>query len=288
MKLHLAARQPFSFRAVADSHGWRQLAPFSGDADGLSTIARLSTGLVTELRVARRQHRQARQQQDAAWRQQRAEQRRTQDARQQQTRAERRTARTAWRQQTANWAATQQTHRAQGAQRQAQDTDWRQARQALLSQLAVLAALPLVTVWLAILGVVDNGAWRCLHLPLFVTGIHVSAEEIVAQLRQHWPQDVQFVINDNGPQFIADAFVQLAQQMAFLHVRSAPQRPQTNGIAERFVRTLKEWLAWHTWQSPEERAARLAEFIVYYNDRPQQGAELAGLSPNEFARRLVC
>jgi 3-methyladenine DNA glycosylase/8-oxoguanine DNA glycosylase len=49
MKLHLAARPPFSFRAVADSHGWRQLAPFSGDADGLSTIARLSTGRVTEL-----------------------------------------------------------------------------------------------------------------------------------------------------------------------------------------------------------------------------------------------
>ena len=41
MKLHLSARPPFSFRAVADSHGWRQLAPFAGDADGLSTIVRL-------------------------------------------------------------------------------------------------------------------------------------------------------------------------------------------------------------------------------------------------------
>ena len=43
MKRTLPARPPFSFRAVADSHGWRQLAPFSGDADGLSTIVRLST-----------------------------------------------------------------------------------------------------------------------------------------------------------------------------------------------------------------------------------------------------
>ena len=51
MKLHLAARPPFSFRAVADSHGWRQLAPFAGDADGLSYIARLSTGRVTELHL---------------------------------------------------------------------------------------------------------------------------------------------------------------------------------------------------------------------------------------------
>ena len=89
-------------------------------------------------------------------------------------------------------------------------------------------------------------------------------------------------------QFIADAFSQFARDMEFLHVRIAPQRPQTNGVAERFVRTFKEWLAWHTWQGPEELTALLAEFIVYYNDRPQQGAELAGLSPNEFARRLVC
>jgi len=116
----------------------------------------------------------------------------------------------------------------------------------------------------------------------------VTAEELVAQLRQHWRQELQFVISDNGAQFIAQAFAQFAQEMGFLHVRIAPQRPQTNGIAERFVRTLKEWLAWHTWQSPEELTALLAEFIDYDNERPHQGAELAGLSPNEFARRLEC
>jgi len=151
-----------------------------------------------------------------------------------------------------------------------------------------LAALPLVTAWLAILVVVDNGTRRCLRLPVFVTGVHVTAAEIVTQLRQYWPPEIQFGISDNGAQFIADTFSQFARDMEFLHVRIAPQRPQTNGVAERFVRTLKEWLAWHTWQGPQELTALLAEFIVYYNDRPHQGAELAGLSPNEFARRLEC
>jgi len=75
--------------------------------------------------------------------------------------------------------------------------------------------------------------------------------------------------------------------MGFVHVRIAPHRARTNGIAERFVRTLKEWLETHTWHSPEEFAALLVEFIEYYNDRPHQGAELDGLSPNEFARRLA-
>jgi len=31
----------------------------------------------------------------------------------------------------------------------------------------------------------------------------------------------------------------------------------------------------------------LAEFLLYYNDRPHQGVELQGLSPNEYARRLA-
>jgi 3-methyladenine DNA glycosylase/8-oxoguanine DNA glycosylase len=52
MKLHLIARPPFSFRAVVDSHGWRALAPYSGDYQGLSYIARLSEGRVIELRIA--------------------------------------------------------------------------------------------------------------------------------------------------------------------------------------------------------------------------------------------
>ena len=72
-----------------------------------------------------------------------------------------------------------------------------------------------------------------------------------------------------------------------MHVRIAPRRACTNGIAERMVRTLKEWLETHLWNSPEEMAALLAKFIEYYNDRPHQGAELDGLSPNEFAHRLA-
>jgi 3-methyladenine DNA glycosylase/8-oxoguanine DNA glycosylase len=51
MQLYLSARPPFSFAAVADSHGWRQLAPFSGDRDALGYILRLAAGRVVELRL---------------------------------------------------------------------------------------------------------------------------------------------------------------------------------------------------------------------------------------------
>ena len=241
-----------------------------------------------ELRVARRRQRLARHAEDATWHKQRGAHRDAVMKRRQQARPERRAVCAAWRQTTATWIETREVRQQQVEQRTTDDATWRQNRQELRSQLATLAALPLVTVWLAILIVVDNGTRRCLQLPLFVTGVHVTAEEIVAQLQAHWPKELQFVISDNGAQFIADAFAQFAKTMGFLHVRISPHRPQTNGIAERFVRTLKDWLAWHSWQSSEELTALLAEFIVYYNDRPHQGAELAGLSPNEFAQQLRC
>jgi 3-methyladenine DNA glycosylase/8-oxoguanine DNA glycosylase len=49
MHLHLVARPPFSFPAVADSHGWRQLAPFRGDKEALAYVIRLRSGRVHEL-----------------------------------------------------------------------------------------------------------------------------------------------------------------------------------------------------------------------------------------------
>jgi hypothetical protein len=60
----------------------------------------------------------------------------------------------------------------------------------------------------------------------------------------------------------------------------------SNGIAERFVRTLKEWLAGQTWDTTDALAALLAQFRAQYNDRPHQGLGIPGLSPTEFAHRI--
>jgi transposase InsO family protein len=61
---------------------------------------------------------------------------------------------------------------------------------------------------------------------------------------------------------------------------------RSNGIAERFVRTLKEWLAARSWSGVEGLEPLLAQFAGEYNDRPHQGLGIPGLSPNEFAARF--
>jgi len=53
MKFTLPARKPFNFLSVVNSHGWRQLAPFSYDENSntLSYILRLSNARVIELKL---------------------------------------------------------------------------------------------------------------------------------------------------------------------------------------------------------------------------------------------
>lgn len=53
MKFSLSARPPFNFLSVVNSHGWRQLAPFSYDENSntLCYILRLSHGHVIELKL---------------------------------------------------------------------------------------------------------------------------------------------------------------------------------------------------------------------------------------------
>ena len=119
-----------------------------------------------------------------------------------------------------------------------------------------------------------------------MAGAKVTAEMVVTALRALLPDDLQFLITDRGVHFTAQVFQQLACEQHFIHVVIARHRPQSNGIAERFVRTLKEWLADKVWTSAQELAALLERFRAEYNDRPHQGLGIPGLSPNEFAERI--
>jgi len=170
------------------------------------------------------------------------------------------------------------------AQRQQEDQQWRLDRQSLRQELTLL---PIVTAWIAVLVVSDNCTRQCLGLPLFVAGSHVTAEMVVAALRILLPADLQFVISDRGVHFTAQVFQQLAAEANFVHVVIARHRPQSNGIAERFVRTIKEWLADKAWSSDQELLEFLHLFLLEFNDRPHQGLPSPGLSPNEFAKRLA-
>ena len=230
-----------------------------------------------ELRAARRQVRERRKQEDAAWRSLRQEWRTKVAA------GAGPLKRGAHAAQAAEWRGLLRQRQQQRTQRAREDAEWRLARQMWRQRLAGSAV---ITAWIAILVITDNCTRQCLGLPLFVAGPKVTAELVVTALRALLPSDLQFLITDRGVHFTAQVFQQLATEQQFIHVVIARHRPQSNGIAERFVRTLKEWLADKVWISAQELTALLEQFRKEFNDRPHQGLGIPGLSPNEFAERI--
>lgn len=236
-----------------------------------------------QLRDERRQVREKRQLEDAVWREARAARQAEEQTDQALSQEERRQQRKTKPARAEQWRALREQRRAALEKRTREDEVWRQKRHSLRER---LAQLPVITAWIAILVVIDNCTRQCLGLPLFVAGPHVTSEMIVEALRVLLPPELQFLISDRGTHFKANAFKKLVLSEAFIHVLIARHRPQSNGIAERFVRTLKEWLEDKSWQDDPGLAALLGQFLDEYNDRPHQGLAIPGLSPNELAKRI--
>jgi len=182
----------------------------------------------------------------------------------------------------AAWNQHRREHQVLWRQRTTEDQAWH----ASLAQLRVQehAEAPKWE-WIAVLIATDNCTRQCLGLPAFTAGAHLTSEEMIGGLREHLPPDLVYMISDQGTHFRAKAFADFAEEMGFVHVPVYRHRPETNGSAERLVRTLKDWLRPATWDSYEALVSLLATFQDEYNDRPHQGLPTPGLSPNEFANR---
>ncbi len=185
------------------------------------------------------------------------------------------------------------------------ETAWKQRRQARLATLArrktenqawhariaeVQAAKATdggVQEWVAVVVIIDNCTRQCLGLPAFPSGAHLTSKEMISVLPTYLPPELEYAISDQGTHFRAKAFARFAEETGFTHVPVYRHRPESNGIAERLVRTLKVALRDVAWESPEALIPLLTAFQQEYNDRPHQGLPTPGLSPNEFATRAA-
>lgn len=80
---------------------------------------------------------------------------------------------------------------------------------------------------------------------------------------------VDEIITDNGPNFRSKTFAAQLAARAIAHTFTKPYRPQTNGKAERFNRTLAdEFLYSYKFRSEPDRRRRLQTWIHHYNPQP--------------------
>ena len=91
---------------------------------------------------------------------------------------------------------------------------------------------------------------------------------------------IERVLTDNGSPYRSRAYAATLERLGARHKRTRPYRPQTNGKAERFIRTLlDEWAYARPYRSNAERLAELPRWLHDYNHgRPHTA--LGGLVPH--------
>ena len=129
--------------------------------------------------------------------------------------------------------------------------------------------------------------WECVHIAIDdatrLAYAEVLADEkattAVAFLRraiafyQRHGITVEQLITDNGSAYVSIAHAAACRLLGIRHLRTRPYRPQTNGKAERFIRTLLGgWAYGAIYRSSNERTNALDGWRWHYNHQRRHSA----------------
>jgi transposase InsO family protein len=97
----------------------------------------------------------------------------------------------------------------------------------------------------------------------------------VAFFKRHGVQ-VERLLTDNGSPYRSTVHAVACRALGIRHLRTRPYRPQTNGKAERFIRTLLGgWAYGAIYRTSSERTAALDGWLWHYNHQRRHAALLA-------------
>ena len=84
---------------------------------------------------------------------------------------------------------------------------------------------------------------------------------------------IERLLTDNGSAYRAATHALACRRLGIRHLRTRPYRPQTNGKAERFIRTLLHgWAYGAIYRSSTERTKALDGWLWHYNHRRRHSA----------------
>lgn len=126
---------------------------------------------------------------------------------------------------------------------------------------------------------------RELYAAILPDKTQYSSEKFLKQVLQECPYTIEQMYSDNGTEYRGDrenhAFMKLCDENKIEQRFTKVKTPQTNGKAERVIRTLMEM--WHgktVFQNRNHRKLELVRFVNYYNAvKPHKGID--GKTPLE-------
>ena len=98
---------------------------------------------------------------------------------------------------------------------------------------------------------------------------------------------IERMLTDNGASYRSHVYRDALAGLAIRHGRTRPFRPQTNGKAERFIRTLlDEWAYARPYRSNGDRLRALRRYVDFYNyGRPHTA--IGGIVPHAAVNNLL-
>jgi transposase InsO family protein len=107
----------------------------------------------------------------------------------------------------------------------------------------------------------------------------LTASCAVAFLRRavSWYADrgvrIRALMSANGSAYTSHNYTRALNELGLRHIRIKPRRPQTNGKAERLIKTLlNEWAYARIYGSSDERTSALPLYLDRYNYRRPHGS----------------
>ena len=119
---------------------------------------------------------------------------------------------------------------------------------------------------------------RELYAGIFPDKTQYSAELFLRQVADECPYTIEYTYTDNGKEFKGTsrhAFVKACADLGIGQKFTRVKRPQTNGKAERVIRTLMDmWHKQEIFKDRKNRQVSLLRFINYYNTvKPHKGID---------------
>lgn len=136
--------------------------------------------------------------------------------------------------------------------------------------------------WYFLVTVLDAYSRYLLHWELLLTMRADEVRDVIHRAREKYPNEHPQMVHDRGSQFTGKEFKQLVKQFELKDIPTRLRHPQSNGVQERWYRSLRqEGLSEVNLDSYEQAKEVIASWVEYYNHERLHGA-LQYLPPVEY------